>query len=88
MRSRKKNGKKVRKVLKDMKMQLSMSLQIAQKPTLLECNETNETDPGCYRCYRLNPDGFYCPMSKKTKEETASGYSPKERETLEDHTSF
>ncbi len=46
------------------RIKLGISLKLTQKPTLMQCNEIDDLDPGCYRCYRMYPNGFYCPNWK------------------------
>jgi hypothetical protein len=44
---------------KNQKMGMGMSLQITQKPQLLQCSESS-----CYQCYEMYQDGFFCPVFK------------------------
>jgi hypothetical protein len=68
------------------KTKLGMSLQLIQKPLLIQCNEAADIDPGCTKCYRLYPNGFYCPFGKKLVK--TSRALPAKRKKLEDYLYF
>ncbi len=57
---------------------MGMSLQITQKQALLQCSFIT-----CYDCYRMYPNGFYCPRWK-TIDIPISKIPRLERKTIED----
>jgi hypothetical protein len=70
------------------KPKIGMSLQLNQKPTLITCNETHDTEPGCSRCYKMHPEGFFCSLGRTKNKKRTINHRPKRRKTFEDHTSF
>lgn len=63
---------------------MGLSLQMTQKPQLLQCNEAADVEPGCRKCYRLYPDGFFCPGGEKTLI-IKRKINPRERKIIEDY---
>ncbi len=62
-------------------------IRLTQKPKLLQCNEANDLDPGCDRCYRMYPDGLYCPTWKVVNVKIEPNTND-ERKILEDYLYF
>ena len=63
---------------------MGLSLQIVQKPTLLYCNENDDTEPGCDKCHKITDTGFFCPGGERAIV-TKGELTPQERKTIEDH---